>query len=262
MNPFDLPGPQFLLFYIVFAGLVITGLIFWRRRAESSASTPRIDLSDPYLIAYLRGGEKEVRRVARYANSDGSRKPYKSYERTLRMARLLPDWYVKSGRLKRLVIAGLVLIGVGGAKVLIALEAGRANVGFLIILMIVAVIVAGKISFPRLTESGKAMLEDVKSLYSGLKDRAALSKPGDAGVEPAMLAAVFGVGALSATGYADQLAPHRRKKADGSCATDCGCGSSCSSSSSSDSSSSSCSSGSSCSGGGGCGGGCGGCGGS
>ena len=53
MNPFDLPGPQFLLFYIIFAGLVISGLVFWRRRAESSPSTPRIDLSDPYLIAYL-----------------------------------------------------------------------------------------------------------------------------------------------------------------------------------------------------------------
>ena len=248
MNPFDLPGPQFLLFYIIFAGLVISGLVFWRRRAESSASAPRIDLSDPYLIAYLRGGEKEVRRVTRYASSnDGSRKTCESYERTLRMARLLPDSYVMSGRLKRLVFAGLVLIGVGLAKVQIALEAGRTNIGFLIGLMILAVIVAVAFSFPRLTESGKAMLEDIKSLYSGLRHRAPLSKPGDGGVEPAMLAAVFGVGALSAAGYADELVPHRRKKSKGSCATDCGCGSSCSS-------------GSSC--GSGCGGGCGGCGGS
>ena len=245
MNPFDLPGPQFLLFYIIFAGLVILGLVLWRRRAESSPSTPRIDLSDPYLIAYLRGGEKEVRRVARYANSNGSRKPYNSYEATLRTARLLPDWYVMSGRLKRLVFAGLVLIGVGLAKVQIALEAGRTNVGFLIGLMMLALFVAGAISFPRLTESGKAMLEDVQSLYSGLRHRAPLSKPQDAGVEPVMLAAVFGVGALSASGYADELAPQHRKKSEGSCATDCGCGSSC---------------GTSC--GGGCGGGCGGCGGS
>jgi len=241
MNPFDLPGPQFLLFYIIFAGLVITGLVFWRRRAESSPSTPRIDLSDPYLIAYLRGGEKEVRRVARYANSNGSRKPYNSYETTLRTARLLPDWYVMSARLKRLVFAGLLLMGVGLAKVQIALEAGRTNVGFLVGLMMLAVFVAGAISFPRLTESGKAMLEDVQSLYSGVRHRAPLSKAGDAGVEPVMLAAVFGVGALSASGYTDDLAPHRRKKSEASCASDCGCGSSC---------------------GGGCGGGCGGCGGS
>ncbi len=64
MNPFDLPGPQFLLFYIVFAAAVVAGLVFWRRRAELSSSSPRIDLSDPYLIAYLRGGEREVLRVA------------------------------------------------------------------------------------------------------------------------------------------------------------------------------------------------------
>ena len=161
------------------------------------------------------------------------------------MARLLPDSYVIRGRITRLVIAGLVLIGVGLAKVLIALEAGRTNVGFLIGLMFVAVFVAGTISFPRLTESGKAMLEDAQSLYSGLRNRDVLTKPKDAGVEPVMLAAVFGIGALSASGYADDLVPHRRKKSEGSCATDCGCGSSC---------------GSSC--GGGCGGGCGGCGGS
>lgn len=63
MNPFDLPGPQFLLFYIIFAGAVIGALIYWRRYVESS-KTPKIDLSDPYLIANLRGGEAEVLRVA------------------------------------------------------------------------------------------------------------------------------------------------------------------------------------------------------
>lgn len=262
MNPFDLPGPQFLLVYIFFAGLVIAGLVFSRRHAELSSSMPRIDLSDPYLIAYLRGGEKEVERVARYANSsNGLSKPCESYDKTLRRARLLPDEYVTRGRLMRLVIAGFVLIGVGLAKVLIALEAGRTNVGFLIILMILSVVVAGAISFPRLTESGKAMLEDVKSLYGGLQGHAPLSRQGEPAVEPMMLAAVFGVGALSA----GQLFPNRRKKSEGSCATDGDCGSSCSSSSSSDSSGSSCSSGSSssCSGGSSCGGGgCGGCGGS
>jgi hypothetical protein len=255
VNPFYLSGPQFLLFYIVFAGVVIAGVVFWRRRAELSASTPRIDLSDPYLIAYLRGGEKEVERVARFASSSNhSRKPCESYDTTLRRARLLPDQHMIRGRLMRWFLAGLALIGVGFAKVLIAFEAGRTNVGFLIILMILAVVVAAAISFPRLTESGKAMLEDVQSLYGGLRNRSTLTKPRDSGVEPTMLAAVFGVGALSATGYADQLFSGRRKKSEGSCATDSDCGSSGSSSSSS------CSSGSSC--GSGCGGGCGGCGGS
>src|SRR5215204_5062644 len=63
MNFFDLPGPQFLLFYIGLSVAVIVGIMTLRRRAES-APTPRIDLSDPLLIAFLRGGHSEVMRVA------------------------------------------------------------------------------------------------------------------------------------------------------------------------------------------------------
>ncbi len=267
MNPFDLPGPQFLLVYIIFAGLVISGLVFARRRAELSPSTARIDLFDPYLIAFLRGGEREVALLRTYTPSTqtlGLGEACESYDKTLRRARLLPDEYVTRARLFRLIIAGLLLGSVAVTKLILALAAGRSNVGFLILLTIAAVVIASVVSFPRLTESGKAMLEDVKSLYSGLQHRPVPSTPGSAGVEPMMLAAVFGVGALSAVGYADQPFSGRRKKSEGSCATDSDCGSSCSSSSSSCSSgSSSCSSGSSCSGGGGsCGGGCGGCGGS
>ena len=271
MNPFDLPGPEFLLFYTIFSAVVLGGLVFWRRRAELSAAPARIDLSDPYLIAYLRGGKKEVLRVAQHSNGGDGPKPCKSYDKTLRTARLLPDQYVTRARLVRLVIAGLMLGGVGLTKLLIALQAGRTNVGFLILLMIAAVVVAGVLSFPRLTESGKAMLEDVKSLYGGLRGGAVSLNAGGAAVEPMMMAAVFGVGALSASGADGPFAEHRKKKSDGSCATDTGCGSDSSSSSSSScstgssscsSSSSSCSSGSSCGGGSGCGGCGGGCGGS
>lgn len=248
MNPFDLSGPQFLLFYTILSGFVISGLVFWRRRAELLPAPPRVDLADPYLIAYLRGGEEEVLRVAKYADpSNGLNRPCESYDQTLRRARLLPDEYVTRSRLVRLVIAGLLLGGVALTKLLLALAAGRTNVGFLIILATVAIVIAAAVSFPRLTESGKAILEDAKSLYGGLQDRAALSKQRDARVEPMMMAAVFGVGALSATGSADQLFPDRKKKSEGSCATDSDCGSSCSSGSSCGSS---------------CGGGCGGCGGS
>ncbi len=63
MNPFDLRGPEFLLFYLCFSLVVIIANILLRRRAESG-DAPKIDLSDPYLIAYLRGGEDEALRVA------------------------------------------------------------------------------------------------------------------------------------------------------------------------------------------------------
>jgi hypothetical protein len=34
------------------------------RRAGESAEPPAVNLSDPYLIAYLRGGKNEVLRIA------------------------------------------------------------------------------------------------------------------------------------------------------------------------------------------------------
>jgi uncharacterized protein (TIGR04222 family) len=295
MNPFDLAGPQFLLFYLIFAVLVITGSVFWRKRAELTQS-PRIDLSDPYLIAYLRGGQREVLRVAtvalidrgllvrtgkqlkraekaspdsvqrpvekallnKYARSgemswmfddDGLGKACEPYGKTLRQARLLPDEWVNQRRLMRLVVTCFLLGGVGFAKVLIALAAGRTNVGFLIVLTIIAIGVAAWLSFPRLTESGKAMIEDAQSLYSGMRTRAESLSAGSAGIEPLMLAAVFGVGAMAGPAFLSDPFDHEKKREGANaCATgDGGCGSS----------------GSSCSSGGSsCGGGCGGCGGS
>lgn len=297
MNPFDLAGPQFLLFYLIYATLVIAGMVFWRKRAELSES-PRIDLSDPYLIAYLRGGEREVLRVAtvalidrgllvkigtqlkraenaspdsvhrpiekallnKYTRSgevswifedDGLSKACEPYGRTLRQARLLPDEWVNQRRLMRMVVACFLLAGVGLTKVWIALDAGRTNVGFLIVLTIIAIAVAVKLSFPRLTESGKAIIEDAQSLYSGMRTRAESLSAGSAGIEPLMLAAVFGLGAVAGPAFlsADPFEQERKRETVDSGAS--GCGSSCSSGSSCGSGGSSCG-----------GGGCGGCGGS
>jgi uncharacterized protein (TIGR04222 family) len=62
-NPFDLQGPDFLLFYFVLcvAVLVVQGLLI---RAAESGEPPALALDDPYEIAYLRGGAAEAARVA------------------------------------------------------------------------------------------------------------------------------------------------------------------------------------------------------
>ena len=62
MNPFNLSGPDFLVFYIFFSAVVLVAAWYFRRQAESGP-TPRMDLSDPYLIACLRGGETEALRL-------------------------------------------------------------------------------------------------------------------------------------------------------------------------------------------------------
>ena len=293
MNPFDLNGPEFLVFYLALTAFVIIGLVLARRALESSAA-PKIDLSDPYLIAYLRGSEPELLRVATVslidrglllatgtqlerANKDSFefvRRPVekallqkfarpdeaasifddshlkatcKPYEQTLKNAGLLPNETIDRARWSRLLIACFVLAGFGIVKLLVAYARGRSNVGFLIALMFVAIFIAVKVSFPRLTESGKAMIADLQNLYSGLKDRASFVQPGGATIEPMLLAAVFGVGALQGSGFAFTHALFPRVKATSAAVASCGasCGSS--------------SCGSSC--GGGCGGGCGGCGG-
>ena len=62
-NPLDFPGPQFLWFYVVVGAFVLI-LLYLVRGAMESGTTPRIETSDPYLIAYLRGGKNEAARVA------------------------------------------------------------------------------------------------------------------------------------------------------------------------------------------------------
>src|SRR4051794_30100698 len=61
MNPLDLPGPQFLLLYIV---LMVVAAIIARRIKRSLVSPQwstmrRINL-DPYEAAYLRGGARQA----------------------------------------------------------------------------------------------------------------------------------------------------------------------------------------------------------
>src|ERR1051325_9359604 len=124
------------------------------------------------------------------------------YEQTLKKVRLLPDESITFGRRVIFGAAFLILAGVGFSKLYLALARGRSNVFFLIILVIVAIVAAAKQAFPRLTETGKVMLEDVKNLYSELRGRASFLQTGGATIEPMMLAAVYGVGALRGDGFA------------------------------------------------------------
>ncbi len=69
LNPFDLSGPDFLIFYSLLGVLVLGGL-FVAGWLSESGTVPRLDYSDPYLLAYLRGGDREVIRVAAVSLAD------------------------------------------------------------------------------------------------------------------------------------------------------------------------------------------------
>ena len=62
-NPLDLHGPAFLVYYTAIASVIVGLLLLWQRLRES-ADTSGAALTDPYLVAYLRGGEQEPVRVA------------------------------------------------------------------------------------------------------------------------------------------------------------------------------------------------------
>lgn len=62
MSPFDLRGPEFLQFYLFLGAMVLLALYLSRRFSEPMGPV-RADLSDPYMIAYLRGGQNELLRI-------------------------------------------------------------------------------------------------------------------------------------------------------------------------------------------------------
>jgi uncharacterized protein (TIGR04222 family) len=57
VNPFDLAGPQFLVFYAALAAVTLAVLVLHRQGTEAG---PAAVLSDPYEIAYLRDGWQEA----------------------------------------------------------------------------------------------------------------------------------------------------------------------------------------------------------
>ena len=62
MNPFDLQGPQFLALYAIF-GVSVLALLYVGKRKNESGELGQVSLSDPYVIAYLRGGALETLRL-------------------------------------------------------------------------------------------------------------------------------------------------------------------------------------------------------
>ena len=68
MNPFEFRGPEFLFFYIVLSAIVLILTSLVRRMLDGSENpalqSPATIVSDPYLVAQLRGGADETVRVA------------------------------------------------------------------------------------------------------------------------------------------------------------------------------------------------------
>ncbi|MBV9829186.1 MAG: TIGR04222 domain-containing membrane protein [Alphaproteobacteria bacterium] len=286
MNVFDLPGPEFLDFYIPFvaivAGLALAVLSLTARDRRLGPSL----LADPYQIAYLRGGVGEMIRLALVALADRGQvelprvgtvapsdrpmprsvhpieraifahcpRPTGHINALLRMnavrdactkatAPLIEMGLVptpaENGRRTAVTIgAWLLIMVVGLAKLELAVERGRPNIGFLILTMIAATIFFLILALLRnRTAEGRRMLNELRSLLAARRDA---PRPGSDMSEALLLAAVYGSAGL--TGFTDTRALYKRagwNSSNNSCSSGGG---------------SSCGAGSGCGGGGGCGG--------
>ncbi len=290
MNPFNFSGPAFLVFFVVFVVLVNLALRFWQRHIEANGPMPKLDLSDPYRIAYLRGGAAEALKVAAFALIDRGlltvdasgdkltakpnaeelvRRPIEKsilarfrhssdvtklfegaesnsacqqYLRELTDARLLYGNGPNTHRLSSVLAATGVIGGVAGIKLLLAIQRGKSNIMFLVILALVGIVFAWASMLSRRSGLGLRFLKDQQTLFHRLKKQAQQIKSGGGSADAVILAALFGLTALPANAFPflKKLFP-QPSNSDG--------GSSCGSSSSSDGGSSS-----GCGGGGGCGG--------
>jgi uncharacterized protein (TIGR04222 family) len=294
MNVFDLPGPQFLLFYAVLAPAVLAALVLHRRASEAGSGTV---LSDPYAIAYLRAGRREAARAAvaslisrglirsdpfglaegvrpeqagapleravlshcaggtgpRWlANDPAVGEAADALRDGLEAQGLLPDAAVRSARRWRLAFALTILIGTAAIKVGVALDRGRTNVGFLLVMAVAASVAARALAAPRRTRRGDAAVQDVRELLSHLRDPAGGRVL--ATDEALLVAAAFGLAAVPGTEWRELSRTMGAAPATPS-GSSCGTSTSCSTSSASSCGSSGASScGSGCGGGGGCGG--------
>jgi uncharacterized protein (TIGR04222 family) len=286
MNPFDLSGPDFLVFYLIFAILVVTGLKLAVAQAEGGAP-PALPLSDPYQIAWLRGGTPEAARIAVLSLTDrgllalrgetlttprptgmrvqepiesailarcsqfgtaattvladaGVERACAPYRARLERLQLIPDAAARARRYRWFALAAALLLGIAAIKIAVAIGRGRHNVAFLIILALIAAVVTWRVVHRRRTSLGDRMVKDLRRLFAALRQRASIIRPGAMTSDAMLLAAVFGLSALPAGGFADLLRVYRKSTSSGGGG---GCGSAC---------------GSGCGGGGG--GGCGGCG--
>jgi uncharacterized protein (TIGR04222 family) len=284
VNPFDLRGPDFLCFYLLLGAVALVAARLLNRR--SKVGEPEL-LTDPYQLAYLRGGPAECVRVALFslldrrilkavngrirplAKGDGE-KVSQPLERalvgafareapvstafrdpgveaaltqmsaTLQARGLVPGAEELARSRRARVWLVLMLLGVAGTKLVVALARGRTNVLFLVILAVVLpllVWLAGKP--PSVTRQGKATLDLARGHFQRLRNEAGSLTPGRSTPELTLYAGLFGMVGLSPLTLAlAEEAQIKRGSAGGSS----GCG------------------GGGCGGGGCGGGGCGGCG--
>ena len=125
------------------------------------------------------------------------------FEQRLHSERLLMPPEMQIVALKVGLAGALVILGLGGYKLWVALATGHSNVGFLLVMGIASLVGLYYVCRPpRLSSRGRAYLQRLESAFEGLKGRA--SAGNFAATDPTLLllVGIFGVKMLAGTPYA------------------------------------------------------------
>jgi uncharacterized protein (TIGR04222 family) len=292
MNPFDLNGPQFLIFYSCLFLITYVYIKIRIHSKEGDLPIPKLSTNDPYMLAYLRAGKREALKLATIVlfnrgfltkdkksnklkitkpeNADlvsfpveksilhvfkRRTSPYEIFESKIceqacekyqayfEQHNLNRNTSIARERLRIIMIPATAFLLIGAARIVFSLQAGKTNLWFLSIIMVLSFWVFSRIYRTPTTLVRTRVLEDFTALLSPGRKKASTREFKDGLYEQAMFAAVFGLPYEKLPeDLIDLFADKRKSKESGDSGFGWGC-SSCSS----------------CGGGGGCGG-CGGCG--
>ncbi len=118
------------------------------------------------------------------------------YERRLESAQLIKPPEQRTRETRLALVAGSVIVGLGGFKVVHIFLEGRANVGFLIGMIVVALLLLIFIRGSRLTSHGWAYLGQLAQTCEGLKS---LTSQASQDLKLPLQVAIFGIIALRDT---------------------------------------------------------------
>jgi uncharacterized protein (TIGR04222 family) len=219
MFPFNLPGPEFLAFYVVFAIAVIAAFYAARNYYEAG-SAPAAELTDPLLLACLRGGPKEVVRVAMLGLID--RGLLRTADRTVtRAPEATPDlvrrridkevlnYFARPADVDAVLERPSVLRVAEEdyeerlRRLGLIPDSGMLWRRFLlwIATLAVAAFVATKMRSPYRSAVGSSYLANIRSMFEDLHKRASSIRPGSGSRELLWLTALFGVATLPASAF-------------------------------------------------------------
>jgi uncharacterized protein (TIGR04222 family) len=139
---------------------------------------------------------REPRKAEAMESSWAAEATFTAYQAELVEHGLLAGPKTFGSRMVPFCVCVLIVIGVGGLKLGIAISEGRKNIWFLIGMLAIFSLISIALYRKRGTRSGSAVLSDLEGLFWPLRAKADAMPTGSASSDVAMLAAVFGIAAL------------------------------------------------------------------